>query len=62
MVDMTNILVINNNNYFLSKNNVEYAQARFMQASQIIKRLMIMFFAKLNLAFMQKYLNYKNIN
>ena len=33
-----------------------------MQASKIIKKLMIIFFINPNLAFMKKCLSYKNIN
>lgn len=41
IIDIANILFIKDNNCFLNKNNVEYAQAKFMQASKMIKRSMI---------------------
>ena len=56
----TPIVLINNG--LLFKNNIEYIQAKFIQDSKITKRLIGMFFNNLDLAFMPKYLNYKNVD
>lgn len=46
---MANMLIIVNNNYFLFKNNVEYAWAKFIQANKM-------------LVSMRKYLSYNKKN
>ena len=62
LVDITNISVVENDNCFQCKNNVEYTWAKFIQVSKIIKELMTMFFTNSNLAPMWEYLSYKNVN
>lgn len=54
---MINILVIVNNNCFLYKNNIEYVQAKFIQASKITKGLIKKFCKNLDLVLIWKYLN-----
>lgn len=50
IISTTNIFDIKNNNHFLFKNNVEYIWIRSMQASIMIKKLIIMFFNNPDLA------------
>lgn len=62
MVDIVNILIDHNSNCLLFKNNVEYTWAKFIQASKMSKSSIDMFFNNLDLALMQQYLSYKNVN
>lgn len=62
MIYMVNILVFVGNNYFSFKNNIEYIWVKFMQANKMTKKSIEIFFKNLNLAMMQKHLNYKNVN
>lgn len=52
MVDMANIWVIEDNNRLLLKNNIEYAWAKFIQASKMMIRSMTILFTNPNLTFM----------
>ena len=52
----------NVDNCLLFKKNIEYKWARFIQASKISKRLIIMFFSNLTLALIPKHLSYKNVD
>lgn len=61
MTYIANIVIDQNNNCFLLKNNVEYLWAKFIQASKIPKKLISIFFNNLNSP-MQQHLSYKNIN
>lgn len=54
-------MILNNNN-LLFENNVEQIWANFIQASIITKKSIKKFFNNLDLATMQKYLSYKNMN
>ena len=49
-------------NYLLFKTNVEYKQAKFMQASKMTKRLITIFFSNPTLAPMWEHLSYKNVD
>lgn len=62
MVYIEDILVEMINNYFPLKDNMKYAQAKFMQASKILKESIDMLFNNLDLVFLQQYLDYKNID
>ena len=51
IIDIANILVIQNNNCLLFKNNIEYIWVKFMQANKIINRLITKFFTNPNLVY-----------
>lgn len=54
--------VVANDNRLSIQNNVEYACAKFIQASQITKRSIKMFFNNPDLTSIRKYLSYKNVD
>lgn len=60
MTYMMDIPIDQNNNCHLFKNNMEYAQAKFIQASKMSKKSMDIFFNNSDLALIQEYLSYKN--
>lgn len=62
MVYMADILIEVINNYLPVKNNVEYAQEKFMQTSKMSKKAMDMIFNNSDLAPIQEHLSYKNID
>lgn len=62
MVGMTNISVIEDDNCLTFKYNVEYAWARFMQVSKMIKESIMMLIINLNLVLMREHLNNRNLN
>ena len=62
MAYMENIPVDVDNNCHLFKHSVDYAGAKFLQASKMSKESMDMFFSNLDLVPMWKRLNYKNVN
>lgn len=51
-----------NKNHHLIKHSVDYAWAKFLQASKMSKRLIEIFFSNPYLALMQKQLSYKNMD
>lgn len=57
-----NILVNINNNCYLFKYTVDYTWIKFLQASKSLKLLMNMFFSNLDLAYMQEYIKYQNLD
>lgn len=61
VTNQSNIPFDKDNNRLPFKNNVEYTQARFMQASKMMKKSMIIFFTNSNLAYMREYFSYKNL-
>lgn len=62
MLDMTNIPIIENNNCHPLKNNIEYTWANFIQNNKITKKPITISFTNFNLASMQEYLSYKNVD
>lgn len=61
-VYIVDIPINQDNICFLFKNNVEYIQAKFMQVSKISKGSINIFFNNSDLASIQQYLSYKNID
>lgn len=51
---MEDIVMNIDNNCYLFKKNVDYAQSKFLQASKMSKRLMGIFFSNPDFALMQK--------
>ena len=62
MVYMKNILVDVNNNCPLFRHNVDYAWAKFLQVSTMLKESMGIFFSNSDLAFIQQWLSYKKVD
>lgn len=50
MVGIANILVVEDDNHLLYKNNVEYVWARFIEVSKMTKKSITIFFINFNLA------------
>ena len=62
MAYMADILIEQDNSCLLFKNNVEYAWAKIMQTSKMLKESIGMFFNNPDLAPMQQHLSYKNMD
>lgn len=61
IVYIVDISIELNKNCFLFKNNVKYAEVKFMP-SKMSKRLISMFFNNFNLVLIEQHLSYKNID